>query len=44
MRCIHGGSHPPLLVAQAQALPAHLLTTDAMLARYSDLVIEVSLR
>lgn len=33
-----------LLVAQAQALPARLLTSDAMLPRYSDLVTRVVLR
>ena len=30
-----------LLIAQAQALPAYLLTTDAALARYSELVKRV---
>lgn len=33
-----------LLVSQAQAIPAYLLTTDGMLARYSDLVRVVALR
>jgi PIN domain nuclease of toxin-antitoxin system len=33
-----------LLVAQAQALPARLLTSDAILPRYSELVTLVSLR
>jgi len=33
-----------LLVSQAQALPAHLLTSDDMLPRYSDLVRLISLR
>lgn len=33
-----------LLVAQAQALPARLLTSDGMLARYSELVRLVALR
>jgi PIN domain nuclease of toxin-antitoxin system len=32
-----------LLVAQAQALPAYLLTSDAFLARYSELVRPVTL-
>jgi PIN domain nuclease of toxin-antitoxin system len=30
-----------ILVAQAQSLPAYLLTTDAVLVRYSDLVMRV---
>jgi PIN domain nuclease of toxin-antitoxin system len=33
-----------LLVAQAQAIPAYLLTTDELLARYSDLIRVVVLR
>lgn len=33
-----------LLVSQAQAIPAYLLTTDALLAKYSDLVRVVVLR
>ncbi len=33
-----------LLIAQAQALPARLLTSDAMLPHYSELVTQVSLR
>lgn len=33
-----------LLVAQMQALPAHLLTSDEVLPRYSDLVMRVPLR
>jgi PIN domain nuclease of toxin-antitoxin system len=33
-----------LLVAQAQALPAHLLTSDGVLSRYSDLVRLIVLR
>jgi len=33
-----------LLIAQAQALPAYLLTTDALLSKYSDLVHVVALR
>lgn len=33
-----------LLVAQALAIPAYLLTTDALLAKYSDLVRVVTLR
>lgn len=33
-----------LLVSQAQAIPANLLTTDGMLAGYSDLVRVVALR
>lgn len=32
-----------LLVAQAQSLPAYLLTTDKLLVRYSDLVVHVVL-
>ena len=33
-----------LLVAQAQAIPAYLLTSDGLLAKYSDLVHVVALR
>lgn len=33
-----------LLIAQAQALPARLLSTDGMLSRYSDLASVFSLR
>lgn len=33
-----------LLVAQAQAIPAYLLTTDELLAKYSDLVRVVALK
>jgi len=33
-----------LLVSQAQAIPAYLLTTDELLARYSDLVRVVVLK
>ncbi len=33
-----------LLVAQALAIPAYLLTTDELLAKYSDLVRRVTLR
>ncbi len=33
-----------LLVSQAQAMPAYLLTTDALLAKYSDLVRVVVLK
>ncbi len=33
-----------LLVAQAQAIPAYLLTTDGLLATYSDLVHVVALK
>lgn len=33
-----------LLVSQAQAIPAYLLTTDELLAKYSDLVRVVVLR
>ncbi len=33
-----------LLVSQTQAIPAYLLTTDGMLAQYSDLVRVVTLR
>ncbi|MBF0260816.1 MAG: type II toxin-antitoxin system VapC family toxin [Magnetococcales bacterium] len=32
-----------MLVAQAQSLPAHLLTTDSVLKRYSELVVVVGL-
>lgn len=32
-----------ILVAQAQSLPAYLLTTDKLLDRYSDLVVHVAL-
>lgn len=33
-----------LLVAQAQSLPAYLLTTDGMLSRYSELVVHLTLK
>jgi PIN domain nuclease of toxin-antitoxin system len=33
-----------LLVSQAQAIPAYLLTTDELLAKYSDLVHVVTLK
>lgn len=33
-----------LLVSQAQAIPAYLLTTDEFLGKYSDLVREVALK
>lgn len=33
-----------LLVAQAQSIPAYLLTSDALLARYSELVSVVALK
>src|ERR1035437_467466 len=33
-----------LLVAQAQSLPAYLLTTDGVLRQYSDLVVHLTLR
>lgn len=33
-----------LLIAQAQSLPAYLLTTDGLLNQYSDLVIHIELR
>jgi len=33
-----------LLVAQAQAIPAYLLTTDELLAKYSDLVRVIGLK
>ena len=33
-----------LLVAQAQAIPAYLLTTDGVLAKYSELVRTIALR
>lgn len=33
-----------LLIAQAQSLPAYLLTTDGLLNQYSDLVVHVELR
>ncbi len=33
-----------LLVSQSQAIPAYLLTTDKLLARYSDLVRVVALK
>lgn len=38
----HRGPFDRLLVSQAQAIPAYLLTTDELLARYSDLVRVVS--
>lgn len=49
--CI-GVSHMPwhhrdpfdrLLIAQAQSLPAYLLTSDGQLAQYSDLVMQIAL-
>lgn len=33
-----------LLIAQAQSLPAYLLTTDGVLNRYSDLVVHLTLK
>lgn len=33
-----------LLVAQAQSLPAYLLTTDGVLSQYSELVVHLTLR
>ena len=33
-----------LLVAQAQSLPAYLLTTDGMLRQYSELVVHLTLK
>ncbi len=33
-----------LLVAQAQSLPAYLLTTDGVLSQYSELVIHLTLK
>ncbi|TXT21651.1 MAG: hypothetical protein FD134_2641 [Gallionellaceae bacterium] len=33
-----------LLVAQAQSLPAYLLTTDAVLGQYSELVVQLALK
>ena len=33
-----------LLVAQAQSLPAYLLTTDGVLKQYSELVVHLTLR
>ena len=33
-----------LLVAQAQSLPAYLLTTDAVLSQYSELVVQLALK
>jgi PIN domain nuclease of toxin-antitoxin system len=33
-----------LLIAQAQSLPAYLLTTDGMLCQYSELVVHLTLR
>ena len=33
-----------LLIAQAQSLPAYLLTTDGVLRQYSDLVVHLTLR
>ena len=40
----HRDSFDRLLVAQAQSLPAYLLTTDDLLVRYSDWVVYVALR
>lgn len=33
-----------LLIAQAQSLPAYLLTTDGALSRYSELVVQLTLQ
>ena len=33
-----------LLIAQAQSLPAYLLTTDGVLKQYSELVVLLTLR
>ncbi len=33
-----------LLIAQAQSMPAYLLTTDGVLKRYSELVVHLTLR
>ena len=33
-----------LLIAQAQSLPAHLLTTDGVLRLYSELVVHLTLK
>lgn len=33
-----------LLIAQAQSLPAYLLTTDGALCRYSELVVQLTLQ
>jgi PIN domain nuclease of toxin-antitoxin system len=33
-----------LLIAQAQSLPAYLLTTDGLLRQYSDLVVHLTLK
>ncbi|BCK87614.1 hypothetical protein MIZ01_1405 [Sideroxyarcus emersonii] len=33
-----------LLIAQAQSLPAYLLTTDGVLSQYSELVVHLTLR
>lgn len=33
-----------LLIAQAQSLPAYLLTTDSVLGQYSELVVQLTLR
>jgi len=33
-----------LLIAQAQSLPAYLLTTDGVLSQYSELVVQLSLK
>jgi PIN domain nuclease of toxin-antitoxin system len=33
-----------LLIAQAQSLPAYLLTTDGVLKQYSELVVQITLK
>jgi len=33
-----------MLIAQAQSLPAYLLTTDGVLSKYSELVVHLTLR
>ncbi len=33
-----------LLIAQAQSLPAYLLTTDGMLSQYSELVVHLTIK
>lgn len=42
--CYHRDPFDRLLIAQAQSLPAYLLTTDGILHQYSDLVVHLVLK
>jgi PIN domain nuclease of toxin-antitoxin system len=43
-RTVSLGPVDRLLVAQAEMLPTHLLTTDDLLPRYSELVTRIALQ